>query len=249
MKAICIGILALATLALLACGETLRDEYPEETTRFAEAGGAGLPYFVGRDMRPAWDLADNPPPRRLGSFRLVDQTGAEFRSEALTGRIVVVSFFFTQCSGVCPITTGNLLNAARQLGDASDVLFLSFSVTPDLDTPDILREHAAQLRIPTARWRLLTGDRDAIYTLARESLSADTVSPRESAMARLDANDFLHSENVYLLDGRGRVRAIYNGRLPGMVGELLRDAERLGAEERTLASSSSSSSSGLSRTR
>lgn len=237
MQSLCIALLTFAVLALCACGESLRDEYPEETTRFAQAAGGadGLPYFAGRDMRPTWDPGAEPALRSLGSFRLIDQTGAEFGSDALAGRIVVVSFFFTQCSGVCPITTGNLLNAARQLDASSGVLFLSFSITPDLDTPDVLRAHAAQLGVSAARWRLLTGDREAIYKLARESLSADVISPREGRIARLDANDFLHSENVYLLDGRARVRAIYNGRLPGMVPELLRDAARLRAEQQTLA--------------
>lgn len=240
MHSFWIASAAFALLALFACGESLRDEYPEETTRFADVADSGdsLPYYAGRDMRPTWDLTDEPAVRSLGTFRLIDQTGAEFGSDALAGRIVVASFFFTQCSGVCPITTGNLLNAARQLRETPDVLFLSFSITPDLDTPDVLRAHAAQLGIPAARWRLLTGDRDAIYALARESLSADVISPREGRIARLDANDFLHSENVYLLDGRARVRAIYNGRLPGMVAELLRDTARLRAEQQSLASRS-----------
>lgn len=237
MQSLGLAFATFVVLALFACGESLRDEYPEETTRFAEVAGNsdGLPYYAGRDMRPTWDLAAEPAVRSLGAFQLIDQTGAEFGSDALAGRIVVVSFFFTQCSGVCPITTGNLLNAARQLGETSGVLFVSFSVTPDLDTPDVLRAHAAQLGVPAARWRLLTGDREAIYALARESLSADVISPREGRIARLDTNDFLHSENVYLLDGNARVRAIYNGRLPGMVPELVRDAARLRAEQRTLA--------------
>lgn len=221
----------IALGAVVACERKIADEYPAEVTTFTTEGGQGLPFFSGKDMRPIWQPGAGDSIRALGEFRLRDQTDREFTSGQLRGKITVVSFFFSHCSGICPITTGNLLKVQNQLRNDDRVMIVSFTVTPDVDTPAKLADFARQRQISPARWRLLTGERKAIYRLARESLGADTLSPKENALKAITENDFLHSEKIYLLDSAGRLRGIYTGRMPAAPAEILRDVEILKQSE------------------
>lgn len=219
--------LALALFSFSQCKKTPADEYPADVTQFATVRGNGLPFFTGRDLRPYWDL-NAAEPRRLGEFSMRDQLGKKFGSDEMKGRISIVSFFFTRCQGICPMVVGNLLKVQKELGPEAKMV--SFSVTPDLDTPTKLLEYSREKQIQPEKWRLITGDRTAIYRLARESLNADTFSERENARTKLDGDDFLHSENIYLLDSSLRLRGVYSGKMSASMLDLLRDLEQLKKE-------------------
>ena len=225
--------LLVSILALAACdrAKPIASEYPAETTAFDIKGGEGLPFIVGKDMRPVWNLEPGDEPRRLGHFDSKDQTGAKLSEEKLRGKVTMVSFFFTDCSGICPMTTGNLLEAQKKFLNDDRFEILSFSVSPDTDKPKKLAEFAKLRHISHRRWRLATGKKDEIYALARKSFNADTISPAENAKKKVTSKDFLHSENVFLLDGELRLRGVYNGMMRGSVQEMMADAEKLASAE------------------
>ncbi len=189
--------------------------------------GKGLPYLVGADLRPVWETRGAPPVRTLLDFKLKDQTGRTVTREDLAGKIAIVSFFYSQCPGICPMTTKNLRSVQEKFKDDDRVIMLSLSITPEHDSPKVLKAYGRANRIDAKRWRLLTGERARIYGLARESFSADTFSARENSKAPLKETDFLHSENVYLLDGEQKLRGIYAGIRVDSVDDLARDAEAL----------------------
>lgn len=205
----------------------LAKEYPPEVTQLATQGGPGLPYFVGKDLSPVWDIGKTEEIRGLKAFQLVDQLAQTVRSEDLRGKVAVVSFFFSRCTGICPLTAKNLAQVQKNFLNEGRLVMLSVSITPQTDDPPHLRAYARANQIDHHRWHLLTGDRTAIYRLARESFGADTVSPRESALKKISNDDFLHSENVYLIDGSQHLRGVYSGRLPGSIQELIADARTL----------------------
>lgn len=202
-------------------------EYPAEVTALDTQGGPGLPYLVGKDLRPVWNTQGAPAVRQLAKFRMTDQLGQEVDSEKLRGKIAVVSFFFTQCQGICPMTTRNLKTLQEKFRGDDRFVILSFSITPTIDDTKTLRKFARTNQIDARRWRLMTGERDAIYALARDSFGADTFSPAENAEMKLKPEDFLHSENVYLLDGEQKLRGVYTGRMVASVQDLARDAQTL----------------------
>ena len=173
----------LACLVFLsACvnSPSISQEYPVEMSALASEGGSGLPYLAGNDLRPVWNLAaENLQPRKLLSFSLRDQQGKAVELDYLKDKIGIVSFFFSKCPGVCPLTTKNLRKIQEKFKSDSRVVMLSLSITPESDTPGVLQNFAKKNAIEYQKWRLLTGGRKEIYDLARNSFSADTFCPRK----------------------------------------------------------------------
>jgi cytochrome oxidase Cu insertion factor (SCO1/SenC/PrrC family) len=95
---------------------------------------------------------------------LVTQDGerVRFYSDALAGRVVVIDFIFTRCIGACPLLTSKLLQLRRELGEGSDVRFVSISVDPDFDTPVELKRFARKHRADDPGWLWLTGDKASV---------------------------------------------------------------------------------------
>jgi protein SCO1/2 len=223
-------ILGFSLLAFLSACEKKHEiskEYPAEVTAIATEGGRGLPYFVGKDLRPVWQLKDASEPRSLMPFDLKDQNGQQVDAAALKGKIGIVAFFYSECPGICPMTTRNLQAIQEKFKNDDRIMMVSFSVTPEKDTPEKLKNYAMKNHISYDRWRLLTGNKTQIYKIARESFNADTFSEKENAVQKLRPEDFLHSENVYLIDGEQKLRGIYQGQQVSSLDELARDAEVL----------------------
>jgi protein SCO1/2 len=106
-----------------------------------------------------------------------------------------------------------------------DVVLVSYSVTPDTDTPSALADFGRERSIDPDRWRLVTGDRQAIWRLARDSYFADDARalggdpPPEAA--------FLHTEKVLLVDRQLRLRGVYNGTSASDLEHLVADVRQL----------------------
>jgi protein SCO1 len=200
-------------------GSGVRDpEIGSGRARSFDTGSAprdGLPYYDGFDFSPRWS---RPATSRPFTFDLVSQRGARVTDAALRGRIHVASFIFTRCSGICPALTRQLRRVQEQA--PKDVLMVSYSVTPDLDSPADLAAFGRAQRIDPDRWLLLTGSAAPIYRLARDFYFADDRRVRA-------ADEFLHTEKVLLVDRRGDLRGVYNGTVPFDMERLLADIRRL----------------------
>ncbi|MCC2680136.1 MAG: uncharacterized protein K0R29_2712 [Pseudobdellovibrio sp.] len=222
-------VLILVSVLAVACSKKteIASEYPPELTAFDETGGEGLPFIAGKDLRPVWNLKNAPPVRTLAEFSLKDQNGQTFQKENLNDKVTAVTFFYSKCPGICPMTTKNLQPAQKHFINEGRFKIVSFSLTPESDTPQVLKSYAEKNRINRKTWHLLTGDRQSIYRLARESFDADTFSRMEDSRGKLSESDFLHSEIIYLIDQNQNLRGIYSGRRPESVAEMIRDAESL----------------------
>jgi protein SCO1/2 len=185
----------------------------------ARAGGDDLPYYEGRDFTPRWA----PTTHRIGSFSLVSQTGTAFTDRDLAGRVHVASFIYTRCSAVCPTLVANLRRVDRAVADPA-LRFVSYSVTPDLDTPRVLADFGREHSLDPARWSLVTGDRSQIYRLARESYFADDDRIRATIA---EPGAYLHTEKVVLVDRDGRLRGVYDATQGFEIDKLIADAIRL----------------------
>jgi protein SCO1/2 len=182
-----------------------------------------LPYFTDSTLTPRWlDAAAAHSAHRVTDFALIDQDGRAVQGHDLDGRVRIVSFVYTRCGGICPTTMANLKRARTALADRADVLLLSFSVDPESDDVARIAAYARGLELDARRWKLLTGDVDEIYGLARGSFFAES-----SLGAGRGPRDFLHTENVYLVDAAGRLRGVYSGTLPLDMNRLVEDVRRL----------------------
>lgn len=180
---------------------------------------SGLPYYDEPTFSPQWV----PVPHHVASFRLLTQTGSPLSNIALRGHPYVASFIYTQCAAICPLVVGQLSRVQDAVA-GSDARIVSFSVTPDTDTPAALATFGRERNIDPRTWSLLTGSKRTIYTLARTSYFADDSRVGSSLD---DETAFLHTEKLLLVDGDGRLRGVYNGTQPHAVDQLIDDLARL----------------------
>lgn len=171
-----------------------------------------LPYFNTPDFTPQFvsnDVVAKTITHTIPAFSFIDQNGQRITDKNVAGKIYVADFFFTRCNSICPRMTANMQLLAEKFAGDTSILLLSHSVTPDSDSVFVLKQYAEKHNIINPNWHLLTGNKTAIYTIARQGYFAD-----ERLGYSKDTTEFLHSENVILVDRSGRIRGIYNGTLP-----------------------------------
>lgn len=142
---------------------------------------------------------------KIADFAFTNQNGKTITQNDYKGKIYVADFFFTTCPTICPVMTTNMAWLQDKVKGMPDVMLLSHSVTPDIDTPAVLKEYAKKKGVIDSKWNLVTGDKKDIYYIARKSyLAVKTTSSKE-------LYDMVHTENFVLVDKEGRIRGFYNG--------------------------------------
>lgn len=155
-----------------------------------------------------WQMVNGPePPPVLGEvpdFTLINRDGQPVRRADLAGAPWVADFIFTRCGAACPMMSLRMARLERELPADLGVRFVSFSVDPEYDTPQVLQEYAESFGAP-GRWLFLTGDKQEIYRLSKEGfkLAVDDTTPVN------EDEPILHSTRFVLVDGEGRIRGYY----------------------------------------
>lgn len=166
--------------------------------------------------------APAPPPPVLGqvpAFDLVDHTGAHVTRETLLGRPWVADFVFTRCTAICPRMTERMTALARShRGDA--VRFVSVSVDPEHDTPEVLARYVSRFR-PEPSWHFLTGDLAAIRSLSIDGFKLAYERSDDPAIAAGEA--VMHSNRFVLVDAEGAIRGYYDAFDPAELDRLERE--------------------------
>ncbi|EZH71865.1 photosynthetic protein synthase II [Aquimarina atlantica] len=162
---------------------------------------------------------------KIPDFKLTNQNGEEVTQKNYEDKIYVADFFFTTCQTICPIMTGHMKEVQERLRDDGDVLLLSHSVTPTIDSVARLKKYAIEKGVDDAKWNLVTGDKKQIYDLARKSYLA----------AKSDGDggpyDMVHTENFILVDKKKRIRGFYDGTNPEDIDRLIEDIAVLKKEK------------------
>ena len=100
--------------------------------------------------------------------------------------------------------TGNMVFLQNELSE-QDVMFASFSVTPEIDSVEVLKKYAIEKGVNDRKWNLMTGDKKQIYNLARKSFLVVKDNPQ------MGSHDMIHTENFVLVDKEKRIRGFYDG--------------------------------------
>lgn len=137
---------------------------------------------------------------KIAPFILVNQNGDTITEADYQGKIYVADFFFTTCPSICPVMTKNMTTIQEEFKNDPDVVLLSHSVTPEIDSVAVLREYADRKGVIDEKWNLVTGDRKQIYDLARKSYLAAKKNKYGGE------NAMIHTENFLLVDKEGRLR-------------------------------------------
>ena len=141
----------------------------------------------------------------VSDFQLINQNGDTITQESYKDKIYVADFFFTRCNSICPIMTNNIGILQKEFINNDDIMFLSLSVTPEIDSVSVLREYAKNKDVIDAKWNVTTGDKKHIYNLARKSYFA-VVEQGDGGL-----QDFIHTPNFILVDKEKQIRGIYDG--------------------------------------
>ena len=153
----------------------------------------------------------------IANFELINQNGDTITEQDYEGKIYVADFFFTTCPTICPIMTKNMATIQGNILDDNDVLLLSHSVTPQIDSVQQLKKYALEKGVVDAKWNLVTGDKKQIYELARKSYLAVKTDGDGGPF------DMIHTENFILVDKEKRIRGFYDGTNPEEIEKLLED--------------------------
>ncbi len=160
----------------------------------------------------------------IADFSLTNQNGKMITQKDYSDKIYVADFFFTTCQTICPIMTDHMVKIQEELKNDNEVLLLSHTVTPEIDSVAQLKKYAMEKGVDDAKWNLVTGDKKEIYDLARKSYLAAKDVPYSE-------NDLVHTENFILVDKKKRIRGFYDGTDPEAIEKLLADIQILKQED------------------
>jgi protein SCO1/2 len=161
----------------------------------------------------------------IADFSFTNQDGKMVRPDKWKNKIVVVDFFFSHCTSICPKMTSNMKKIYGSFTNDKEIQFASFSVDPERDSAAQLHGYAQRWEINTANWDLLTGDKRDIYRLARNSFRIVATDGDGGP------NDFIHSDKLVLVDKKARIRGYYDGTSDTEISQLLQDLKKLKYED------------------
>ena len=161
----------------------------------------------------------------ITNFSFTDQYNSTVNESIIENKIFVADYFFTTCKTICPLMTNQLMRVQYAFRDNPDVMFLSHTVDPEGDTPEVLNAYAKNHNAIKGKWYFLTGDKKALYDHARNSYYI-TALPGDGG-----PDDFIHSEQFVLVDRQKRIRGFYDGTDYNEVTRLINEIKLLKNEE------------------
>lgn len=163
----------------------------------------------------------------IADFSLTNQNGKTITQDDYKDKIYVADFFFTTCQTICPIMTKNMHEVQKKIIADNEVMLLSHTVTPDIDTVAQLKRYAIEKGVNASKWNLVTGDKKQIYELARKSYLAVKDDGDGGPF------DMIHTENFMLIDKSRQIRGFYDGTNLEEINRLLEDIKTLKASYNT----------------
>ncbi len=140
-----------------------------------------------------------------------DAYSKDFSSNSLKGKVWLASFMFTSCQGVCPVMNANL-QQLQSLADLKSVHFVSISVDPTTDTPEVLRQYAEHYAAQGDRWTFVTMPIDSVRKLSLKGfMLTDPVEPSA------------HSPRYALVDKANMIRGYYDSMDSSKVEQMRKD--------------------------
>jgi protein SCO1/2 len=163
------------------------------------------------------------------NFALIDQTNTQRNFPSITkGKLTVVSYIFTNCPDICPLTTNNMRMIQEKVKEAKiyNVEFVSISFDPAQDKPETLRKFAEVRNLDLSNWTFLTGDKPVVDSLMNRIGILAVVSDSTVFKDRRKIFYFTHTDRIQLMDEDGKIRKNYKG--SGInVEEIVRDIKSL----------------------
>jgi protein SCO1/2 len=156
-------------------------------------------------------------------FAFLNQNGQHVTDKDMEGKVYVAEFFFTTCTGICPKMNNNMRTVYDRFKDEKDFRILSYTCDPERDSVAQLKKYSDSLKVNTTKWIFLTGRKDSLYTLARNSYTIDDPANNVNSID----DQFIHSQLWALVNKRGEVKKIYDGLKPSEVDAMMKQIKKL----------------------
>jgi protein SCO1/2 len=178
-------------------------------------------YDIEYDTIDGKEVADTIYPK-IPFFKFKNQYGKVVTSRDLKGKVWIADFFFTKCPTICPTMTAQLKRLSTKTKDLADqIQYISFSIDPRTDQPEILQKYISKNGITAKNWEFLTGDENKTHQLGVNYFQVFANKDIESA------GGYAHSPAFVLVDKEGYVRGVYIGTQTEQVDLLEKDVRKL----------------------
>lgn len=160
--------------------------------------------------------------RKVASFSFTDQNGKPFGTDQLTEKVWIADFIFTNCKTVCTPMTRKMSDLQTTFKEEDvEVEFVTFTVDPYIDTPQVLKEYIGQFSEDESNWHLLTGySQEAIEKIALNQFQTIVQKPDASGQ-------FIHGSNFYIIDQEGYIVNEYSYMQESFEEKILDEVKRL----------------------
>jgi protein SCO1/2 len=177
-------------------------------------------YFILKQIIPGYAERSYQVLNQVQPFSFTNQEGKRISEHDVEGKVYVAEYFFTTCTGICPILNNNMKNIYEKYKNEPNFLILSHTCNPETDDVARLKAYADSMKVDNSKWFFLTGSKDSLYNTARVSYLLD--DPKNNLQNI--SEQFLHTQFFALVDKNGRVRKkIYDGLKKNELKELEND--------------------------
>ncbi len=181
-----------------------------------------LPIFTPADLRPTLVHPSlvGKTTHTIPEFSFTNQYGDNISQEDVQNKIYIANFFFTSCPSICIDLTNNL-KIVQDAFKEDEIIILSHSVDPEVDTVSRLMKYQNINQIDGKNWFLLRGEIEEVIKMAQ--LGYFAIASVENHVE----NSLIHTENIVLIDSSQRIRGIYNGTSELEMNYLIDDIKKL----------------------
>jgi protein SCO1/2 len=158
------------------------------------------------------------------AFSLTERSGRKVGLDNLKGSVWVANFIYTTCPGPCPMMTARLAGLIKELPVRDDLKYVSFSVDPEHDTPEVLARFADRYGADADHWLFLTGSREEIHALSTQGFKLSLAAATQPGGAD---GPIVHATRFALVDRDGRIRGYYDGLNSEALGRLKAEIRKL----------------------
>lgn len=179
-------------------------------------------YLIVSWFIPGYNDRKLDPISKLRPFSFITQDGKTFTNKDVAGKVFVSEYFFTTCTGICPVMNKNMKQVYDKFKGTPGFLILSHTCDPETDSSARLKQYADSMQVNTNEWVFLTGRKDSLYNMARLSYNIDDPANNLTSIE----DDFLHSQFWALVNRKGEVLNIYDGLKQNEIKQLMKDIEK-----------------------
>ncbi|MDQ6722820.1 MAG: SCO family protein [Thermoproteota archaeon] len=162
------------------------------------------------------------------NFSFTDQDGKQLTQNKMAGKVYIAEYFFTTCKGICPKMNANMKTVYDQFKNEADFAIISHTCMPEVDSVPLMKAYAKKMEAGP-NWFFVTGSKDSLYKMARESYLLDN----EKNNGENIKDQFIHTQFFAVVDKEGRVRGVYDGLKKDELEKLSRDIKDLLREKKS----------------